>query len=253
MEIKCEDHSHVKTLQPPMTFINLQPACSAFSSTIKLPPYFKWYSKGFHVALKSANLHIPKFTTSSFRVWTHFDLSNVTKTEIENLKKLAPAQNIPIDKLRVQVASFRNINPDTDRPWIYYVGGGSGSGLVLLIVICCLLYWCCKKTQSHETRSPVCVTSAAPENPNMLHTRVGTIGTDRYSVPGWETVGIQDPVGMQCMVLLDDMQCAFATALLDKLEDYGTDVKEHHRRLRNREYTANSQIEDKPSLEIQSV
>ena len=36
MEIKCEDHSHVKTLQPPLTFINLQPAFSVFSSTIKL-------------------------------------------------------------------------------------------------------------------------------------------------------------------------------------------------------------------------
>ena len=91
MEIKCEDHSHVETLQPPITFINLQPVCSAFSSTIKFPPYFMWYSKGFHVALKSANLHIPEFTTSGFRVWTHFSLSNVTKPEIENLKKLAPA------------------------------------------------------------------------------------------------------------------------------------------------------------------
>ena len=45
VEIKYEDHSHVKTLQPPITFINLQPACIAFSSTIKLPPYFKQYSK----------------------------------------------------------------------------------------------------------------------------------------------------------------------------------------------------------------
>ena len=42
MEIKCEDHSHVK-LYTPITLINLQPACSAFSSTIKLPPYFKQY------------------------------------------------------------------------------------------------------------------------------------------------------------------------------------------------------------------
>ena len=39
MEIKCKDHSLIKTLQPPFTFINLQPVCSAFSSTIKLPPY----------------------------------------------------------------------------------------------------------------------------------------------------------------------------------------------------------------------
>ena len=170
MEIKCEDHSHVQTLQPPITFINLQPVCSAFSATVKLPPYFKQYSKGFHIALKSANLHILTFTTPNFRVWTNFDLPNVTKPEIENLKKLAPAPNIPIDQLRAHIANFRNINPDTDRP--YYVGGGSGSGLVLLILICCLLYWCCKRTQSQETRLPACASNAAPENPNMLHTRV---------------------------------------------------------------------------------
>ena len=97
MEIKCRDHSHVKTLQLPFTLINLQPACSAFFSTIKLPPYFIHYSKGFHVALKSANFHIPEFKTSSFRVWTHFDLSNVTKPEIKNLKKLVPTPNIPIN------------------------------------------------------------------------------------------------------------------------------------------------------------
>ena len=47
---------------------------------------------------------------------------NVTKPEIENLKKLAPAPNISIGQLRDQIANFRNINPDTDRPWIYYVG-----------------------------------------------------------------------------------------------------------------------------------
>ena len=58
-EIKCKECSHIKTLQPPFTLINLQPVCSAFSSTIKLSPYFKQYSQGFHVALKSASLHIP--------------------------------------------------------------------------------------------------------------------------------------------------------------------------------------------------
>ena len=41
IEIKCKDHSHVKTLQPQITFINLQLACSVFSSDIKLPSYFK--------------------------------------------------------------------------------------------------------------------------------------------------------------------------------------------------------------------
>ena len=123
----------------------------------------------------------------------------------------------------------------------------------ITIVICCLWYWYCQRTQSQETRSPACVTNAAPENPNMLHTRVGAIGTDKYSVPGWETVGIQDPVGTQCKVLSNDIQCAFATALLDQLEDYGADVREHHRRLRTRQDPAKPQIEAKPSLEIEIV
>ena len=68
----------------------------------------------------------------------------------------------------------------------------------------------------------------------MVHTRVGAIGTDMDSVPGWKTVGIQDPVGIQCMVFSNDMQYAFASPLLDQLEDYAANVKEHHRRLRNR-------------------
>ena len=68
MEIKCEDCSHIKTLQPPFILISLQPVCSVFSSSSKLPPYFEWYSQGFHVALKFAYLHIPGFTTSSFRI-----------------------------------------------------------------------------------------------------------------------------------------------------------------------------------------
>ena len=197
------------------------------------------------------NVHIVNIV--NIVLWTQFDLSNVTQPEIENLKKLAPAPNIPIDQLRAQIANFRNINPDTDRPWIYYVGGSSGSGFILLTVICCMLYLCCKRIQSQETRLLACVTNAAPENPNMLHTRVGAIGTDKYTVPGWETVGIQEPVGTQCKVLSDDMQYAFDTALLDELKDYGADVKEHHRRLRTRQYTAKPQIEAKPSLEIQSV
>ena len=41
MEIRCTAHTHMKTLNPPLTFITLQPACSAFLPEIKLPPYFK--------------------------------------------------------------------------------------------------------------------------------------------------------------------------------------------------------------------
>ena len=87
----------------------------------------------------------------------------------------------------------------------------------------------------------------------MMHTRVGAIGTDKYSVPGQETVGIQDTGGTQYMALSNDMQYAFATAHLDQLEDYGNDVKEHHRRLRTRQYPAKPQTEAKPSLEIQNA
>ena len=67
MEIKCSDHTHIKTLQPPITLINLQPTCSAFSPLINLPPYFKEYSKSFLVALRAANLHLPKFSPTDFK------------------------------------------------------------------------------------------------------------------------------------------------------------------------------------------
>ena len=69
MEIQCQTYKSVKTLQPSMTMITLEPACSAFSSKIKLPPYFRQYTNGFDVALRTANLHVPKFKPSSFRIW----------------------------------------------------------------------------------------------------------------------------------------------------------------------------------------
>ena len=122
MEIKCEDHTQVKTLQPPIKLVNLQSACSAFSSEIKLPPYFKQYSKGFDVALKSANLHVPKFTPTNFRIWNTFDVVNITKTEVEKLKSLKPAPSIPIDQLRAHTAKLRQIEPYNKKPWIYYAG-----------------------------------------------------------------------------------------------------------------------------------
>ena len=59
MEIRCPQVTQVKSLKPPITFINLQPACSGFSPQVKLPPYFRQFSKGFHVAFKSAHLNVP--------------------------------------------------------------------------------------------------------------------------------------------------------------------------------------------------
>ena len=46
------------------------------------------------------------------------------------------------------------------------------------------------------------------------------------------------------LVIDHEMQNAFASALLDQLEDLGTHVKEHHRRLRPRHYSAIPQIEN---------
>ena len=123
-----------------MTLINLHPACSAFSPLIKLPPYFKQYSKGFHVVLRDANLLLPKFSPSDFRIWKPFNMSKIEPIDIENLKKLTPAPAIPINQLRTQMGSFRHIETNKSTSWIYYVGGGSGSGSILLIVICCLVY-----------------------------------------------------------------------------------------------------------------
>ena len=173
----------------------------------------------------------------------------MTEPEVENLNKLASVPAIPFGQLRVQIANFRHIDSGKGRPCIYYVGGGSGSHLILLIVICFLLYWCFKKTQNPV---PTCVAYTAPVNPNMMHTRMGAISTDKYSELGQETVWIQDPVGTQSKAMNNDRQHAFATALVDQLEDYGANINEHHRRLRTRQYPAKPQMEAKTSLEIQS-
>ena len=66
---------------------------------------------------------------------------------------------------------------------------------------------------------------------------MGAIGADQNSAPGQVTVGIQDSVGDKRKVLNYDMQNAFASALLDQLEDLATNVREHHRRLRPRQYS----------------
>ena len=75
-------------------------------------------------------------------------------------------------------------------------------------------------------------------------------GTNVYSVPGQETVGIQDAVGTQCMVLSNDMQFTFASGLLDQFANYGADVRRHHRRLRDRHQTAKSAIKAQCSLKF---
>lgn len=239
MEIRCEQHSHVQNLEPPVTFVKLQPACSAFSSELKLPPYFKQYSKGLPVALKSANLHITNLKSINFRIWKPYKLENVTSNEVEQLKKLYPAPSIPIEKLRAKISDFRKINnaPSWDT-WKYYIGGGSGSGLIGLIIIVCIVYWCCKKTNTKETRSPPSISMLAPQSPPMFSSMVNNIGAGHSPAPGLVTGGLQDVRDRKGGPSKNEMQYAVAATLLDHLEESGADVSEHRRRLRNRQYLA---------------
>ena len=103
MEIQIQTYKSVKTLQPPMTMVTLEPACSAFSSKIKLPPYFRQYLNGFDVDLRAANLHVPKFNSSSFRIWNYFNISNLSVAVTRKLEKLPPAPSVPVDQLKAQI------------------------------------------------------------------------------------------------------------------------------------------------------
>ena len=151
MEIQCQTHKSVKNLQPPMTMVTLEPACSAFSSEIKLPAYFRQYPNGFDAALRAANLHIPQFNPSSFRIWNHFNISNLTIAVTRKLQKLPPAPSVPVDQLKALIQGFKDLDDNkNDESWINIVRGGSGSGLILLIVIGVIVCWCCKKTQSQR-------------------------------------------------------------------------------------------------------
>ena len=88
------------------------------------------------------------------------------------------------------------------------------------------------------------MTYTAPESPNMSIPRVGAIGADQNSAPSQVTVGFQEPVGNRRMVTDYHMENAFATALLDQLEELGANLTEHCRRLRPRQYSAIPQIEN---------
>ena len=133
--------------------------------------------------------------------------------------------------MRAQISGFRYITTKTDQSWIYYVGGGSGSGLLLLLLIGELVYWCCKRPRYDLARPQVSVTYPALESQSMMQTREAAIGADKYLALGQKTAGFQEPVGHKHMVNDNDIQQAFATALLNQLEDMGADVTGHHRRL----------------------
>ena len=122
-----------------MTYISLQPACSALLSDIKIPSYFQKYSKGLSAVVKVTYLHIPNFELTTFRIWQSFNLSSLSNHEKNKLKKLEPIPNNPIHQLRAQISDLaKYLTLDTnEQSWIYIMGGG-GSGLfpVLLVGVC---------------------------------------------------------------------------------------------------------------------
>ena len=76
----------------------------------------------------------------------------------------------------------------------------------------------------------------------MMQTREAAIRADKYSALGWKTAGFQESVGHRHMVNDNDMQQAFATVLLNQLEDMGGDVTGHCRGLMARQ-AASLQLE----------
>ena len=201
--------------------------------------------KGFEIAIKTVKLNVPTFNASNFRIWHLFNLSKISDVEKKQLKKLEPAPAIPMEQLRAKISGFRHIETKMDQSWIYYVGSGSGSGLLLLLVIGILVYWWCKRPRNDLTRPPVSVTYTAPESQSMMQTREAAIGADQYSAPGQKTAGFQEPVSHRHIVNDNDMQHAFATGLLNQLEDMSVDVTGHCRRLMGRK-AAGLQLEILP-------
>ena len=238
MELRCTGVTSVTTLNPPLTFITLDPGCSGFSPELKLPPYFKKYSRGLFLALKSANLTIPKFNSSDFRIWDTLNLTNLTTTETTKLKTLQTAKQIPIDVLQDQISQFRHINfdeEDDDEINLYLVGGGSGVGLLLLIIVIVVCVWWYRRKSNHEKVSNTAMNKAQTV-PNMSGPPpfAGT-GPVRAGIPPtqyrYRAVDSMEAVEGGRHRGMSDHQAAFASLLLDHLEEMGANVNTHRRRV----------------------
>ena len=234
MEITCTEQQHVVSLNPPLSLIKLQPACTAFSSKLKLPPYFRKFSQGFAYAVKEANLHLDKFEVTNFRIWNSLNVSNLTDTQLLDLKKLDSAKSIPVKILKAKIKLIKVINSETKTKYWIYIGGGSGSGLLLMVIVCLCVYLKCKKHSKLMTRSTSKDMSTTDlENPNMMHTKVGAIQTDNSSDCGRETVGIQRPVIHNLRVRMQEPMSPRTTKLITLMGKYGADTQRYHRTLRS--------------------
>ena len=172
MEITCTAHKHVVSLNPPLTLVKLLPACTAFSSQLKLPPYFRKYSQGFAFAIKEANLHNDKLNTLNFRVWNSLNVSNLSDSQVHDLKQLSPAKSIPVKILQAKIHMLKVIDFNAKTKYWFYIGGGSGSGFLLMVIVCLCVYCNCKKHSNLLARSTSKnLPNVDLENPNKKHTR----------------------------------------------------------------------------------
>ena len=231
MEVTCTAQKHVVSLNPPLTLVKLQPACTAFSPQLKLPPYFRKFSQGFASAIKEANLHINKFNAINFRIWNSLNVSNLSDIQVHDLKKLGTAKSIPVKLLQTKIHMLKVIDFDNKTRYWFYIGGGSGSGFLLLVIVCLCVYCKCKKHSKLLTRSTSKNLSHSDlENPNMKHTNVGAIKSDISSDFGQETVGIQRSERPAIRVrAIDSVKYPGTAGLLNLLEREGVDVNVHHR------------------------
>lgn len=234
MEVTCPLQKHVITIDPPLSMINLQPACSAFSSKIKLPPYFKKFSQGFPLAIKEANLHTPTFQPFDFRAWNSLDVSNLSEVQISNLQKLKPANSIPVNILKAKIGNLKAIDLDNNtREWMF-IGGGSGSGILLLVIVCLCVYYKCGKLKGKKARSALSRPDTEHENLNMKHTKVDAIGSVVKTELGQETVRIQSSESPLKSDKFKGYKFGPGTLrLLDQMERFGIDVDAHHRTSRS--------------------
>ena len=193
MEVTCTTQKHVVSLNPPLTLVKLQPACTAFSSQLKLPPYFRKFSQGFATAIKEANLHNDQIETLNFRVWDSLNVSNLSIPQVHELKQLSPAKSIPVKILKAKIHMLKVIDFNAKTKYWIFIGGGSGSGLFLFIVIGIAVYCCCCKKHSRRRARSTSNSLYYDDlvNPNLLHTKVGARKSDKCSDFGQETVGIQ--------------------------------------------------------------
>ena len=230
MEVTCTTQKHVVSLNPPLTLVKLQPACTAFSSQLKLPAYFRKFSQGFATAIKEANLHNDQIETLNFRVWDSLNVSNLSIPQVHELKQLSPAKSIPVKILKAKIHMLKVIDFNAKTKYWIFIGGGSGSGLFLFIVIGIAVYCCCCKKHSRRRARSTSNSLYYDDlvNPNLLHTKVGARKSDKCSDFGQETVGIQRSQKITVSpALLDPVKYPGTVRILNQLEKDGVDINKY--------------------------